>query len=112
MVDEKSGPAGDLRSFVRMDGVSALSGETARRKCWTVAMTGRATRDSGERLKGYLADEPQLFFGMMKIGDLTAFPGGVPIRSQGHIVGIVGVSGASSTEDHELAEQAAGAIPG
>jgi glc operon protein GlcG len=102
-----SGPAGDLRAFARMDGVAPLAAETARRKCWTVAITGgRSTRDFGEGLKGYLAEEPQLFHGMLRIGDMVAFPGGVPIRSHGLVIGAVAVSGASSVEDHELAEQA------
>jgi uncharacterized protein GlcG (DUF336 family) len=105
-----TGPAGDLRAFARMDGASALAGETARRKCWTVTLTGRATRDTGERFKGYLSDEPQLFHGLVRIGEMAPFPGGVPIRSGERFVGAVGVSGASSLEDHEFAERAASTI--
>ena len=105
-----SGPAGDLRAFARMDGASPLAAETARRKCWTVSMTRRATRDTGESLRGYLSEEPEVFYGILRIGELAAFAGGVPIRSAEHLVGTVAVSGGSSTDDHEIAELAAAVI--
>src|SRR5262249_19579620 len=105
-----SGPGGDLCAFARMDGASPLAGETARRKCWTVSMTRRATRDTGESLRGYLSDEPQGFYGILRLGELAAFPGGVPIRSAEHVVGAVAVSGGSSTDDHEIAELAAAMV--
>jgi glc operon protein GlcG len=105
-----AGPGGDLRAFARMDGVSALAGETSRRKCATVLMTGRTTREFGERVSGYLADEPGLFFGMIRIGDIAAFAGGVPILQSGSTAGAVGVSGSSSTDDHELAQLGADAV--
>jgi uncharacterized protein GlcG (DUF336 family) len=104
------GPGGDLQAFARMDGASPLAGETARRKCWTVSMTRRPTRDTGESLQGYLSEEPQVFYGILRIGDIAAFPGGIPIRSGEHFVGAVAVSGGSSGDDHEIAELAAAAI--
>ena len=105
-----TGPAGDLRAFARMDGVSALAGETARRKCWTVIMTGRNTREFAERIGGYLEEEPGLFHGMIRIGDIAAFAGGFPIKANGQTVGAVGVSGSSSDDDNQLAEEGAGVI--
>jgi uncharacterized protein GlcG (DUF336 family) len=102
--------AGDPVMLVRMDGVAPLAAETARRKCWSVGLTRRGTRAFGEMLKSEMDAEPELFHGMLRIGDMTAIAGGVPIVVEGEIVGAVGVSGASSDDDHEIAEIAAGAL--
>jgi uncharacterized protein GlcG (DUF336 family) len=105
-----TGPSGDLRAFARMDGTSPLAGETARRKCWTVVLTERPTKDLGERFTSFLAEEPNIFHGMLAIGQMAAFPGGVPIRVGGRIVGTVAVSGAASNDDHDIAEAVAGTV--
>ncbi len=102
--------AGDPVMLVRMDGVAPLAAETARRKCWSVGLTRRGTRAFGDIIKAELEVEPELFHGMLKIGDMMAIAGGVPITAGGHIVGAVGVSGASSDDDHDIAEIAAAAI--
>ena len=105
-----SGPAGDLLTLARMDGVAPLAAETARRKCWSVAITRKATSEFGIGLKADLALEPELFHGMLKIGDMVAIAGGVPVVSGGILVGAVGVSGATSDEDHSIAALAAAVI--
>ena len=97
------GPAGDLRAFARMDTVAPLAGETARRKCWTVIMTGRSTREFGERMRGWQETEPEVFHGMVRIGEMAPIAGGVPIRFGTSLIGAIGVSGASSVDDHEVA---------
>jgi glc operon protein GlcG len=104
------GLAGDLKAFARMDGASTLSAETARRKVQTVAMVGMATHEFGASLRSEMAVEPELFEGMLGIEGIVAFAGGVPISVRGEMVGAVGVSGASSQQDREIAEAAAAQI--
>jgi glc operon protein GlcG len=101
------GRAGDLKAFGRMDGASVLSGETARRKVHTVAMTGMSTQEFGSILKSEMREEPELFHGMIGIEGLIAIAGGVPIRLDGKLVGAVAVSGGTSAQDQEIAEAAA-----
>jgi len=43
-------------------------------------------------------------------GSIVSFPGGVPISVNGHVVGAVGVSGAKSDEDREIAETGIAAL--
>jgi len=107
-----AGRAGDLKAFARMDGASMLSGETARRKVHTVAMTGMSTQEFGSILKSEMGEEPELFHGMIGIDGIIAIAGGVPIRLNGQLIGAVAVSGGSSAQDQEIAEAAAGAITG
>jgi uncharacterized protein GlcG (DUF336 family) len=105
-----AGRAGDLKAFARMDGASILSGETARRKVYTVAMTGMATQEFGSILKSGMREEPELFHGMIGIEGLIAFAGGVPIRLDGQLIGALAVSGGTSAQDQEIAEASAEAI--
>jgi len=105
-----AGRAGDLKAFARMDGASILSAETARRKVYTVAMTGMGTQEFGSILKSEMREEPELFHGMIGIEGLIAFAGGVPIRLDGERIGAVAVSGGTSAQDQEIAEASAEAI--
>jgi len=105
-----AGRTGDLKAFARMDGASMLSGETARRKVHTVAMTGMSTQEFGSILKSEMGEEPELFHGMIGIDGITAIAGGVPIRLNGQLIGAVAVSGGTSAQDQEIAEASAEAI--
>ena len=98
---------GALKAFGRMDGASLLSGETARRKVFTVAAVGLSTQEFGAILKSELDHEPELFHGMIGIDGLIAFAGGVPLVVDGQRIGAVAVSGGTSEEDHEIAQSAA-----
>ncbi len=106
------GRAGDLKAFARMDGASMLSGETARRKAYTVAITGMATHEFGSILKSEMGEEPELFHGMIGIDGIIAFAGGVPIRLDSQLIGAIAVSGGTSAQDQEIAEASAGSIAG
>lgn len=75
--------------------LNALRG-TARRKVYTVAMTGMSTQEFGSALKSEMREEPELFHGMLGIEWVMAIPGGVPIRLVGQLVGAVAVSGGAS----------------
>ena len=101
------GRGGELRAFASMDGASRLSGETARRKVNTVAMTRMSTHEFGRILKEEMAAEPELFHGMLGIEGMLAIAGGVAIKIDGQLIGAVAVSGGSSAEDQQIAEHAA-----
>ncbi len=104
------GRAGELKAFASMDGASRLSGETARRKVYTVAMTRMSTHEFGAVLKEEMTKEPELFHGMLGIDGIVAIAGGVAIKLDGQVIGAVAVSGGNSAEDQQIAELAAQAV--
>jgi glc operon protein GlcG len=104
--------AGALLAFARMDGATRLSARTAVAKTQTVILTGQATLDLGREWREELDAEPELFYGMIARPDVVPFGGGVPVRIGGRLAGAVAVSGATSVQDHEIAERAAAAVDG
>src|SRR5580704_7937314 len=104
--------AGALLAFARMDGATRLSARTAVAKTQTVILTGQATLDLGREWREELGAEPELFYGMIARPDVVPFGGGVPVRIGGRLAGAVAVSGATSVQDHEIAERAAAAASG
>jgi uncharacterized protein GlcG (DUF336 family) len=104
------GREGQLKAFAAMDGTSILSTETARKKAMTVIKVGKATSEFAASLKTDMTAEPELFHGMLSMDDIATFGGGVPIIVDGHLVGAVAVSGASSAEDDGIARRAASAV--
>ena len=104
--------AGALLAFARMDGATRLSARTSVAKTQTVILTGKATLDLGREWREELAAEPELFYGMIARPDVVPFGGGVPVRLDGRLAGAVAVSGATSVQDHEIAERAAAVVGG
>jgi uncharacterized protein GlcG (DUF336 family) len=104
--------AGALLVFARMDGATRLSARTAVAKTQTVILTGKATLDLGREWRDELGVEPELFYGMIARPDVVPFGGGVPVRLDGRLAGAVAVSGATSVQDHEIAERAAAVTGG
>ena len=104
--------AGALLAFARMDGATRLSARTAVAKTQTVILTGKATLDLGREWREELDVEPELFHGMIARPDVVPFGGGVPVRIGGRLAGAVAVSGATSVQDHEIAERVAAAAGG
>jgi glc operon protein GlcG len=102
--------AGALLAFARMDRATRLSARTAADKTQTVILTGKATLDLGREFRAQLGEEPELFHGMIARPDILPFGGGVPLRISGRLAGAVAVSGATSIQDHEIAELAAQVI--
>jgi len=102
-----SAPSGDLVALSRMNGVPPLAAESAMRKCRTVALTWRSTASFAASLNADLEKEPEYFHGMHHVGPLMTIGGGVPIVIDGHLAGVVAVSGASTDDDIALAELAA-----
>jgi glc operon protein GlcG len=102
--------AGGLLAFARMDGATRLSARTAVAKTQTVILTGKATMDLGREWREELSTEPELFYGMIARPEVVPFGGGVPVLMGGRLAGAVAVSGATSVQDHEIAERAAGIV--
>jgi glc operon protein GlcG len=102
-----SDEAGALLAFARMDGATRLSARTAADKTQTVILTGKATLDLGREFREQLGEEPELFHGMIARPDVVPFGGGVPLLISGWLAGAVAVSGATSIQDHQIAQRAA-----
>ncbi len=93
VVDE----GGHLILFVRMDGASTGSIEIAIAKARSSVMFKRPTARFEEAVAGGA-------IGLFSLPNVVPFGGGIPLMSDGHVVGGVGVSGANSRDDNEIAE--------
>lgn len=95
---------GHLRAFERADAAPFLTAEVAIDKAWTAASFGMATSQwnayMAEAAVAPLANHPRL----MPVG------GGVPLFFEGQLIGGIGISGGSSIQDHEAAEEALRAV--
>ena len=95
---------GHLMAFVRTEGARlhtvAIAQAKARSAALTRSPTGKKT-SSGRDMDDHLAMAITLAAGP---GSIVTIQGGVPISVDGHFIGAVGVSGAKSEEDREIAE--------
>ncbi len=99
--------AGNLVSYDRMDGAPYNSAQHAHDKAISSAGNGVATHD----MWAYVANDPQLNLGILKVQGLSVLGGGVPIHLDGELIGAVGVSGSCGmAEDQAIAEAAVAAI--
>jgi len=100
---------GNLVSHVRMDGAWIGSIDVSINK----AFTARAFDISTAQLSGN-SQPGQQFYGIQNSnhGRIMIFAGGVPLRSNGQVVGAIGVSGGSGSQDQEVATFGASAIQG
>ncbi|HXZ31584.1 MAG TPA: heme-binding protein [Terriglobales bacterium] len=91
---------GELIAFARMDGAPISSIRIAANKAWTAARERKPTKEIGEKVR-----HPEKGHDIAYYGDprFVGWGGGVPIWKDGEVVGAIGVSGLSSTEDIELA---------
>lgn len=100
---------GTLLAFARMDDAFAHSGGIAIDKARTTAgFGGLPTHD----LYGALSGEDAVIRGIGNRPGIAAFGGGVPILVNGELVGAIGASGGSATQDMQVAEAGAAAIAG
>ncbi len=93
---------GYLLHFDRMEGVAAVSGEVAIGKARTSAMTRRPTKIFEDRVK----ERPA--FLLFPTGQMIQ--GGLPILHRNECVGAIGVSGAQSHQDEQIAQAGVTAI--
>lgn len=89
-----------MRAFERADTAPFLTVDVAIDKAWTAASFGMATHQwnqyMAEPAVAPLAHHPRL----------TPVGGGVPLFHEGRLMGGIGVSGGTSVQDHEAAEEA------
>lgn len=97
----------NLVAFMRMDGAWLGSIDIAQGK----AFTARAF-DMETRVLGPLCQPGQPLFGIhaSNHGRLIVFPGGVPLRAGGKVVGAIGVSGGTVEQDQDVAAAGARAL--
>lgn len=89
-------PAGELVLLHRLDGASLASIEVAQAKARTAARFRRPTKALEEAVAGGR-------IAVMALPGIAPVEGGLPIDVGGRIVGAIGVSGASSAQDAQVA---------
>jgi uncharacterized protein GlcG (DUF336 family) len=87
----------------RIDGVQYASAETSFEKARTAVMYKRATKLIEDRIT---AGQNQY----LRLPGATPIQGGVPILVEGKVVGAIGVSGATSAQDHQCAQAGVDAV--
>lgn len=88
--------------FERMDGVAPATARIAFEKAQTAAIFKGSTAGMEDRIPERLA--------MLRLPGATPLKGGVPLTSDGQVVGAVGISGLTPQQDQQVAEAAAKAV--
>jgi uncharacterized protein GlcG (DUF336 family) len=98
---------GNLVAHVRMDKAWIGSVDISINKAWTSRAFDISTKD----LAGHSQSGDQ-FFGIhaSNHGRVMIFAGGIPLKRGDQVVGAIGVSGGSGSQDHAVAEAGAGAF--
>jgi glc operon protein GlcG len=91
--------AGHLTSVARMDGSTFLATTMATNKAITSAGTGMFTHEMAE----FLAGNPAILTGMATQPGICVLPGGAPIRFNDAIAGAIGVAGAPTSAEQQIA---------
>lgn len=93
-------------AHLRMTDAPFHSDDIARDKAFTAASFRMPTEVLGARL----AHDAVLRDGIARRHRTILFGGGVPIMEQGHVIGAIGVSGASEDQDRQIARAGIEAI--
>lgn len=96
-------PAGELLAFARMDGASPASIQNALGKARTAARFRRPTQVYDSLVAH---GRP----GLLNFENMTPLEGGIPILVEGVVVGAIGVSGATASQDAEVARAGAAVV--
>ncbi len=98
---------GNLVAHVRMDKAWIGSIDISINKAWTSRAFDISTKD----LAGHSQSGGQ-FFGIhaSNHGRVMIFAGGIPLKKGDQVVGAIGVSGGSGSQDHAVAEAGASAF--
>ena len=94
-------PNGDLVAFLRMDGAQLASIAIAQHKARTAARYRRPTRAFEDAVQKFG------FNYILSLDDVIASRGGIPLVDGGKIVGAVGCSGGTGSQDEALCTVAA-----
>ena len=95
---------GNLMALARMDGANILSPDIARGKAYTAVAFKGHSKEMAERMK----DRPVAALGITQVSGnrVVLLPGGVVAKNGDDVIGAVGVSGATSDQDHECGLEA------
>src|ERR1700683_1407271 len=98
---------GNLVSHVRMDGAWIGSIDVSINKAFTARAFDISTAELSEN-----SQPGQQFYGIQNSnhGRVMIFAGGVPLRRNGMVIGAIGVSGGSGSQDQAVATAGAAAI--
>jgi glc operon protein GlcG len=96
-------PNGDLIAFVRMDGAQLASVSISQHKARTAARYRRPTRAFEDGVQHGIAY-------LTTLDDVIASRGGIPLVEDGKIIGAVGCSGGTGSQDEAICTAAAGVI--
>jgi uncharacterized protein GlcG (DUF336 family) len=101
--------AAHLVAFARMNQAPLLCIQISQDKAFSVASFGGLPTSEWWSL---LESDPALRHGIVKTDRLIVFGGGVPLVVNGQVVGAIGVSGASSEQDAQIAFAGAAGLDG
>jgi glc operon protein GlcG len=96
-------PHGDLKAFMRMDSAALASISIAQHKARTAARFRRETRLFEDLVMKGVAYLPTL-------DDMIASRGGIPLVEEGKIIGAVGCSGGTGSQDEAVCKVAASVV--
>jgi len=98
---------GNPVAMARMDGAPILSPDIARGKAFTAVAFRGHSKEMAERMK----ERPVAAMGLTQVSGnrVVLLPGGVLAKKGEEILGAVGVSGATSDQDHECGLEAVSA---
>jgi glc operon protein GlcG len=97
-------PGGNLVAFARMDGAQFASIAIAEHKARTAARYRRPTRAFEDAVQKFG------FNYILTLDDVIASRGGIPLVEGGKIIGAVGCSGGTGSQDETLCMVAAGTV--
>lgn len=89
-------PSGELVAFARMEDAPYASSQLAQQKARTSARFRISTAEMERRVQGGRA-------ALLSSDEVIAIGGGVPILSNGRVIGALGVSGGTAAEDEAVA---------
>jgi uncharacterized protein GlcG (DUF336 family) len=95
---------GNLVAFVRMDGAALASIAISEHKARTAARYRRPTRAFEDAVQKFG------FNYLLTLDDVIASRGGIPLVEEGKIIGAVGCSGATGSQDEVLCMAAAASV--
>jgi glc operon protein GlcG len=97
-------PNGDLVTFARMDGAQLASVAISQHKARTAARYRRPTHAFEDAVQKFG------FNYILTLDDVIASRGGIPLIEGGKIIGAVGCSGGTGSQDEVVCSAAAGTI--
>jgi len=98
----------NLVAFVRVDGAWLGSIDIAQNKAYTARASDMSTK---ELAKISQPGEPAYGIASSTEHKIAIFPGGIPLKVDGKVIGAVGASGGKPVQDHAVAESGAEAFP-